>query len=180
MKGLTKLHELQQANMRKELEEKLADAVNMSDLQSVKDIQNQIKDIDNLDNELEEESKPDTSVLDAWNAQNAWINEDSPKAAYAKQVFAQKVKDGVSYEDALAEVDAKLAVHYPSKPDKTQRAPRTLSSQTVAGKAGPLKRLSMGDLTRQEKAMWDSFGDSFGSKEEFLQAVLDDRNGEEK
>lgn len=178
--GLTKLHEMQQENMRKELEQKLAEAVSMSDLDAVKETQAQINAIDNAKTETTIDVDSNKQAMSAWNESNPWVFEDSPKASYAKDVFGRTMQqNGGNAAEALAKVDELVAKHYgEQKPEPAPRTQKTIPSRTTAGKAQAPAKLQWSDLTPYEKSIYDQMGgDNTWSKKDYLQTVQDSRTG---
>ena len=172
---LIEFHEMQQKSLRVSIEAEMADAVNMSDLDGVNKAREKLNDLDRLAEP--EPQEVDTAPLDSWNAANPWIEEQSPKSAYAKQVFQTQLNtNGGDFEAALKTVDAELEKHYPSQPER-QKAPKTTTSRTTPGKQGAPAKLRWSDLTRDEEAMFKGMPDAW-TQEEFLQTVQDSRGGE--
>lgn len=174
-KNLVKMHEIQQANLRKDLEAELEEAVNMSDLEKVKRVQQEMAELD--DAPAQQPAEVDVSVVEQWNSDNPWIDEPTPKAAYAKDIFAQQVRSGVSLEQAIEVVNTKIAEHYPE--EEQQRPARTTTSRSVPGRQSQGRKLSWNDLDRGEIDFWDRGGkDMFGGdRDEYLKTVQDARAG---
>lgn len=170
-KNLVKMHEMQQANLRKELESELEDAVNMSDLDKVKRVQQEMQA---LEEPTVEQPEIDVSVVDDWNKANPWINERSPKSAFAKEIFAEQVQSGVSFEDAISKVENELSVHFPEQ--EQTRISKTTTSRSVPGQKSQPRKLSWNDLTKDEARFWDQGGSTmFTTKEDYLKTVQDAR-----
>lgn len=143
------------------------------------------EEFDRLDNEIHELSKPDTQnggytnpSLEEWNQKNPWVFENTPKAAYAKQVFAQEVNQGKRPEDALATVDAEVAKHF-SEQQASKSVPASEKGKGSRGFKTKSKSLSMDDLSDDEKSLWKNASEFWGGDEsKFLKAVADARAAE--
>lgn len=142
------------------------------------------EEYDRLDSEINELSKPATQnggftnpSLEEWNQNNPWVFENTPKAAYAKQVFAQEVSQGKKPEDALATVDAEVTKHFSEPSGKS--VPASEKGKGSRGFKTKSKSLSMDDLTTEEKSLWNNFSEGWdGDESKFLKAVADARAAE--
>ena len=105
-----------------------------------------------------EQSDP---ILDAWNRDNPWIQNDSPKTAYAGYLYRKGISDGKTSQEIVDIVNREIEKEYPGtitgvtevKPqviNARRGDPSTTQSgktQTGSKKAG----LNMSDLTGDEK-----------------------------
>lgn len=181
IKGLTKLQQMQMDAERSRYEQELADAVNMSDLEGVKAAQGKIAEIDGAKGETEVPQGADASEV-AWNTANPWINEMSPKSSYARDVYAYELnQNGGNKSAALSAVDAAIAKEYPdSAPTPPPRTQKTTPSRPNVGGSGASSKLMWNDLTKQELDFYDSMGGvDVWDKKDYLQAVTDNRKGQE-
>jgi hypothetical protein len=121
--------------------------------------------------------QPQTSAaLDEWNAENPWINEDSPKSVYAKDLYVRQIHQGKSVEQAIAAVEAGLKKHYPPPSAKTTTIPESERGSGSRGFGKSTKALTMADLNDEEKLAWKHMSHAWKNEKEFLQAAQDLRN----
>ena len=180
--SLVKLHEMQQDILRKELEEKLEDAVNMSDIGKVKEISKQMDDMDRASESVQPPSPSGDipEVVMEWNKENPWIEELTPKAAYARDVYYSSINNGDSPEDAIDKVESEIAKHFPANTSAPPRIPKTTTSHRIPGQKSNEGQMTWNELTADEVNFWNKFGkNAFKSKEEYLQAVKDSRGGKD-
>jgi len=115
------------------------------------------------------------SIVD-WEDNNAWINdandERSGIAISLYDSFARNNPNG-TIEQALAHVDSKIGVLYPTKNPRREQPNTTESPKRQAGRKG--RELSMKDLTSEEQSNWNSFGRDMFTEKEYLKAVKDAR-----
>ena len=118
------------------------------------------------------------TALDEWNANNPWINENTPKANHAKMVYGQALNMGATVENAIQMVEMQMKEHFPDqKPQNTGKIPPTEGgSRPGKAKSSPNGKLtSMNDLTDQEMKEVKAFMGVWKEKD-ILQAVQDSRN----
>lgn len=171
LSGLRALHTAQMAAQKTELMKKrdfLIEAAG-ADVEGIKDIEQQIN---NLTPALTAATDP---MLDQWNTNNPWINEESPKASYAKDIFQREAAiPGNTMNSALTKVNAAIARHYPDKPlgDPVSET----GSNPQSGKIST-RTLTMADVTHEEMALRNAFP-HFKNPKVFLQAITDSRKTE--
>jgi hypothetical protein len=117
------------------------------------------------------------TALDDWNAQNAWIFEDSPKSSRAKDVFGRAVASGKPINEAIELVEADIRKNFAIKrEEKPANIPESERGRGSAGFGkGKSTSLSMSDLSRDEMLAYKAMPGAWKSEKEFLQAVADDR-----
>lgn len=118
-------------------------------------------------------------VVKQWRNNNPWVNEDSPKTAYAERQFLQWVNNNVNNPSATIEqgllfVDDALTREFPDVNTNRQRA--SLSEK----RGGPARRssnltLTMNDLNRDERIIWQTMGKSWKNQAAFLKSCQADR-----
>lgn len=135
------------------------------------------KEVKALDRQIEALSQPvlpqSNTVLDDWNAENQWINEDSPKAVYAKDVFGREIRAGKSVEAAIATVESGLKKHYPPAAHKPATVPENERGSGAKGFGKQSKTaVTMESLTSEERAIWKHSGSMWkNDPKEFLKSV---------
>ena len=136
------------------------------DLKGVKDVEQRI-------NSLNPPVVPVTDpVLDQWNTNNPWINEESPKASYARDIFQREAAiQGNTMSNALTKVNAAVARHYP---DKQSDDPLSETGSMPRGNKPISKTLTMNEVTPEELRL-RVFFPHFKDDKVFLQAVKDSR-----
>jgi hypothetical protein len=113
-----------------------------------------------------------------WESRNQWINEDSPKGAYGRDVWAKLGAAGhTSAATAIPALEAAMAKAFPaqarSKPKQSEA--ETGSKPTGFKRSG--QKLTMADVTSDERKMLDAMPGAWANKSdaEILQAVKDAR-----
>ncbi len=143
-----------------DLQDKLEDAIADGQVDKSKAYQ---KDI----NELEAKKTPDVEsvaadpVLIAWNKDNPWIGNESPKSNYAMLLYNQGRADNMSSQEIIEMVNREVEKEYPGTittggqpKTKVVNARRAEASTTVSGKTNPGGKttgLSMSDVTGDER-----------------------------
>jgi hypothetical protein len=114
----------------------------------------------------------------AWERNNQWINANDPaapeygKAVYARQLYQQLLQQPMSVDDRLQTLERELSAKFP-KTNPNRDKPAVTDAKTADRVSG---KLTMADLTPDERQQWDSFGKQFfKDQKEFLQAVADTR-----
>jgi hypothetical protein len=112
-----------------------------------------------------------------WEQSNPWIYDPVDNRtilANAKYQQFQATNPDASPADALRYVDNELAKAFPKQ--NPRRAVAATAETSARQPSGP-KKLSMSDLTDDERNIWANGGTSLfgGDKEKFLQAVQDSR-----
>ncbi len=189
--------QLRQARQKlSDLEGELAKAVSLADETAVKALRKEIREV-----EATPVMKPQQPIQDApqiqprvaqWEKDNPWITEDSPKSAYAQTQFAKGMKmhgaNARTTEDfdaaiakTIADVDKVVGEAFPDEDTRqvnhNREAPATVASSRNRAKGGGKNKLTLDDLTKEESAMFQAFGDTYKSQDEFLKAVADSRVG---
>ena len=118
-------------------------------------------------------------VVTQWRMQNPWINQDTPKTAYAERQFMQWVNSNIqnptaTIEQGLLFVEEAVDREFPNTNPNRERSSMTEKRGGPARKSANLT-LTMNDLTREERLIWQTMGNSWKNQKEFLQAVQDDR-----
>ena len=176
--NLTKLQEARTNQTIADLKDKRDQAVDVADREEVNKIQGQIDEL-NVAPVNQPAAQPaqheGQKDLDAWNANNSWINEFSPKSEFAKASFNRHANTGISVQEAIKMAEADIRTHFPPT------NPRRDSAQSVEGgrsKPGQrsARKLAWSDLSATEEKLFNNMPGVF-SKEEYLSAVADDRKG---
>lgn len=171
LEGVQRLSEAQLAAQRAELTAKRDDLIDEGG--KAKEVKALDKQLQALEQPIVQQTNP---ILDNWNAENPWINEDSPKAAYAKQVFGQSVASGKSIADAVADVEAGIKKHYPPQA-RTTTIPESERGAGPKGFNNKPKAVTMDTLTSEEANIWKhSAGMWKNDQKAFLQSVQDSRS----
>lgn len=181
LKTVVKLQEMELKTQEQKLRAELAEAVNMSDLQAVQEIQGKISENQMAQQEVGQQQQPELpDEVRSFNERNPWVYENSPKAVAARARYQDAMqRHNGNTSAALAEVEQFVAIwdgNAPAQPQE-QRAPKTMPSQAMPGRQSTKRRITMNDLTPEEKGLYKSMGKAFGSEEKFLQAVQDIRSG---
>lgn len=182
LKTVVKLQEMELKTQEQKLRAELAEAVNMSDLEAVQNIQGRINENQMAQQEVGQQQQvnaPEEAL--SWDERNPWIYEQTPKSVAAKAKYQEAMqKYNGDVNAALAEVDAFVVMWDGNTPQpQEQRAPKTMPSQAMPGRQSAKRKLSMSDLSPEEKTLFKSMGKAFGSEEKFLQAVQDIRSGKQ-
>lgn len=187
-----KYHRQQMELQRQNLNTKMRQAVEDSDTDAY-DVAKQ--ELDNLDKADEVEDVDASTgnaaqellkqpVVQEFIQRNPYITDGTtPKGAYGQAVWNQWVHQNATNPNAMIEeglelVEKKVAESFPEKNPRRENARKV--TQRGRGPSGRQSKttLTFDDLTHEEKQMYDSFGASYSSKEEFLQAVADNREGD--
>jgi len=166
-----KLHEAQTKHAIDNLIEKRDNAVDMADRDAVNKIQGQI---DELGTQPEEVAPAkDTQDLDNWNIANPWINEETPKSAYAFQQYGKYCKAGNSDIESIRLMEADISKEFPAINSRRENAPTVEGGRSNPGKRVE-RKLAWNELTREEVNIFTSMAGTW-TKDEYIQAVADDR-----
>lgn len=164
-----------------DLEAKRDAAIVDADVEASNKIQQQIDEV--KEGAREEPDSGGDPVIQAWNQENKWIQNDSAKSRFAGLLYQQGVAEGLTSQEVVDMVDREVEKEYPgtitgipkvkqvnarrSEPSTTQK-----SATTKASKTG----LTMNDLTGDElKIRAASSIFSAMSDESFLQSVKNSR-----
>lgn len=118
-------------------------------------------------------------TVQQWRQKNPWIEQQTPKTAYAERVFLNYIQQNINNPSATIEqgldmVEKAVAREFPSTNPNQQRPSMSSRSNRPSPRAANIT-LSMNDLTREERLVWQTMGKSFKNQAEFLRAVADDR-----
>lgn len=179
LENSNKLHEARRQNEIDKLRQEQRNAVDAQDTDAFDAAQTQI-------DELEKETLDETVVskdpdVAAWEAKNPWINDNSnfTKRPAAQALWSEYLANnpGATTTQALTHVDGKMSELFPDAPNTNLRRnqPNTTETNAKRGKAKG-KKLSMSDLTPDERQEWNMYGTMmFKTEEAFLKAVEDTR-----
>ena len=179
--NLNKLHKADTDNKIKALKADQRKAVEEADTVAYDEAQVKIEELKVEPEPVKSEPESNKSAeIIAWEKDNDWINNpDDPRTDAALDFWDGYVKRNPNGNNAagLKYVSDKISQLYPSKPKtnprrdspgETSRAP---STPKVTGK------ISMSDLTPEEKNTWNNTKDWYDSEKDFLIAVKDSRRG---
>lgn len=170
--SLTKLQEARTKQAITDLQDKRDQAVDLADRDAVNKIQVQI---DDLSVQPEVEEVKDNRVLATWNIDNPWINDESPKSAYAFQQYGKYCKAGNDDAEAIRLMEADILKAYPPTNSRRDNAPSVEGGRSNPGKRVE-RKLAWDELTRDEVNIFNSMPGVW-KRDEYLQAVIDDRKG---
>ena len=186
-------HQRQADQLRRELDEVKESRTNNIDLANVDGADKDQARIDQLNGEIAgveaaitetPAAKAETHpIIDAWDDKNAWIKEDTPKAAYAKDKFAAYLNDNqgsatdvnVLVANGILAMEAAIDKAYPAKNPNRDGAPAVARGRNTTRQT--TNKLSMSDLSREEKDMYEEFKDVYKTEAEFLEVVKSTRVG---
>jgi hypothetical protein len=111
---------------------------------------------------------------------NPWIKGQDPKGVYGQKIFTDWLTQNINNPNAILEDGLKFVEDEVSKSFPPRNKNRERTNQMGERKGGPKKSgsklsITMDDLTPMEKDMFQSFGSSYKTEKDFLQAVLDAR-----
>jgi len=177
LKNVNLLHQIQLKNQREELLSRRDDAIDVADKASVKALDKQIKELDDLaDLAKENTSLPDKPVEVAqWENANPWVNDPKdPRTAIAQKTYIAAINAGIEPSEALDLVDSAISKKFSSK----SVAPRQVAeSSRQSSTSREPEAVTMKSLTAEEKKIWDTCSTMFGSEKEFLKSVANSRKG---
>jgi len=210
LQGQQKLHEAQLKMTIKKLEEEKYNAAELGDREKYNEIDQEIRVLKEGDSEpyaetqqeyappapIETEPKQSPNGVDqevlyhnlmnhpvvkTWRNKNPWIEQQSPKSAYAEREFIQYVQKNINnpnatVEEALSHVDDVVRRQFNTEAPQHSRASMSEKRGGPTRRQSP--RLTMSELTREEKLIWQTMGKSWKNQEQFLQAVKDNREAE--
>ena len=164
----------QQAEAQKnELIRKRDEAIDDADRKTANKYQDDIDSLKKVDDEPAV-SNNQQDVLDNWNKTNTWILQNNPKAAYGKQQFGAYQQQGMTATQAIAAMEADVSREFPDVNPLRHNAPLQEGGTPPGGKPKP-RKLTMGDLTSDEKKYYNSMPGAWKNDAEFLQTVQDVR-----
>ena len=171
------LHEAQMKVTIADLEAKRDDAIDLADRDKANQIQGQIDEVKATSVDVAPETVTnDQSALDDWNDANSWVtDEDSPKAAYAIQRFNRHLVAGKTNAQAIASMELEVAKQFPDKNERRENVATVEGGRSKPGKRAVVK-LSWDQVTPEEMKWYKAI--SWKSKDDFLQAVSDERKAQ--
>jgi len=168
---------LQEAQMKvaiSELESRRDSAIDEADREKANNIQGQI-------DEVRAQAIPETpapqnnqDVLDNWNTSNAWIREDTPKAAYAMMRFNTHSQTK-SPDEAIIAMESDVAGQFPDVNPRRSQPSTVEGGRSKPGTKATVK-LSWSQLTADEAKWYNVMPGAWKTKDDYLQAVQDERN----
>ena len=182
IQGLNQLHNHQLQNTIKDLEAKRDSAIDEADTPAAKVLQEQIDQTRVVQNATQAPAQAPARdpAIASWEADNAWVmNPDDPKTAFANAKFNQYAQQpGMTAETALKLVDSDISKAFPDVNHNRNNASVAEGARGPGGKrSAATQSVSWEDLTHQEKVIYNSGPEAWGTKEKFLKAVADDRKG---
>lgn len=181
LKNVNLFQQSQINRLRRELESKRDDAIDIADKQEVKRLDKELKDLD----DMEELSKPVEAApanlppeVIEWNAENPWLTQGHPLQQQINDEYNKAIAAGKTIAGALRAVDKLAAQLLKQEPATAKKAPRAIvdTPRGVVGKSQD--DTSWKSLTREEVAIYDEVYAELGmSKKEYLQTVADSRKG---
>jgi hypothetical protein len=181
LKNVNLFQQSQIDRLRRELESKRDDAIDIADKGEVKRLDKELKELD----DMEELSKPVEAApsnlppeVAEWNAENPWLTADHPLRQQINDEYVKAIQSGKTIAGALRAVDKLAAQLLKQEPATTKKTPRAIvdTPRGVVGKSQD--DTSWKSLTREEVAIYDEIYSDLGmTKKEYLQTVADSRKG---
>lgn len=168
-----KLHEAQLKVTISDLESKRDDAIDLADRDKANAIQGQIDDV-RLQTVVEPAEEDGNNVVDDWNADNPWVFENTPKAAYAQSRFNTYSQQGQAGGQAIAAMEADVAREFPKTNARRDNAPAVEGGRSKPGSRPPAK-LAWSQLTADELKWYGVMPGAWKNKDDYLKAVADER-----
>jgi len=172
---------LQEAQMKvaiADLETRRNDAIDEADREKANNIQGQIDDYRNQavpEVAPEQDSESKSTALDAWDKNNSWILESTPKAAYAKMKYGQYLQEGKSTEQAISLMEGDISSSFPEVNHRRNQSVSVESGRSRPG-SKPSPKLNWTQLTADEKKWYNAMPGAWKNKDDYLQAVIDERS----
>ena len=183
LEKINKMHEADTALKIKALKEQQRKAVSEADTDEFDSLQSKIDDMQKEPKEVVTQPGKDPLIV-AWEAKNDWINNpEDPKSQAANgfwNSFANNPRNAnATTAQALAYVDQQLEAVGIIKPASNPRRDLPTETERAGTVQKPNSKLSMNDLTAEDKEMWRTCGESIwgGDQKAFLQSVKDSRTG---
>jgi len=179
MKNATMFLSAQNNLLRAELEEKRDGLIKEGDVDGVKAVDKQLKDIP--EDEKETSKASDNTLLLDWKSNNPWVfDESSEKFKFADNHFKIAGAKGMSMKDSLSYVEEKMGEQYPDKP-KAVNSRRNEPGLGEGGGKTPSKQgngmVARSSWTFEEKQIAESLEGDFTAKE-IDQMVADSRRAQ--
>ena len=174
--GQKKLHDAQMKVTLANLEKERDAAIDLADREAANTIQGQIDEVKSQATETPAPAS-DQDALDSWNKDNPWIFGDTPKAAYAMMRFNTHTSGGKSPSEAIEAMQSELDREFPAKNERRETAPHVETNRSKPGGKAAVK-LSWSQLTADEAKWFNVMPNAWKSKDDFLQAVIDERKSQ--
>lgn len=122
----------------------------------------------------------------AWERENQWINTQDPaapefgKAVYTRNLYAQLLREypTSTADERIAFVNKEISQKFPAAPKVNPNRDKPAMTDTKTSTHAKGGKLTMADLTPDERSQWNSFGKlMYKNEAEFLQTVADTRRG---
>lgn len=179
--------ERQNVDLQKDLSDAITDADSIEAMRIQTSIDANKASINNLSAPIPRTASPPapSPALTTWNEANTWIDDDTPKAAFARAVYTRHLAANVSTANdaetlvsgAIKSVEAAVAREFPPTNPNRANAPAALRGRnTSSGNRGETT-LAWDSMTRREKEGWETFGKLYKDKAEYLKTVQEGREG---
>jgi hypothetical protein len=162
------IHRAELESKRIELENLKQQALEDDDAKAVNHYNDRLNAIPNM-----QQSPAVDHSLNDWNAKNPWVGGDTPKAIFARNIYAQGKAQNEQTATILARVDSELNKHYP--PVTTSKATQPAAEGgSRAGSHNKVSSVTISDLTSEELGLRSAFPE-WQDEKKFLKAVTDAR-----
>ena len=170
------MHQAQMDVQRKELTAKRDAAALEGGEEGLENMKNAQHQLDTLNQPIVTSTNT-TPELDEWNARNPWINEETPKAAWAISMYSQAINSGYTVGQAIAHAEAKVAESYPNPARSKPVQSEAEGGSKPTGFKKSENKLTMADITPQEQKMLDALPAAWEGKSdtEILKHIADSR-----
>lgn len=181
LKNVNTFQQSQIDRLRRELEGKRDDAIDIADKGEVKRLDKELKELD----DMEELAKPVEAApsnlppeVAEWNAENQWLTADHPLRPQLNAEYDRVIKSGKTIYSALKAVDTLAAQLLKQEPAQIKKQPRAIVDSPKGAVTKSQEDTSWKSLTRQEVDIYNEvYADLGMSKKDYLQAVADSRKG---
>ena len=184
LQKLSKFHELELKQKVADLEDKFSRAVELADVDEAKKIR---KDIDALSKDIEPETTnapvqsgqytaQDEQLIVKFNEENPWVMENTPKATYAQDRFAEALNARWTVAQAIAYTQQEVGKAFPDTNPNRNTAPPVDIGTKKTGRAD--KALTFEQLPIDAQQLYKKAGNMFSSKEEFVKTYNDKIRGQ--
>lgn len=122
----------------------------------------------------------------AWERENQWINTQDPaspefgKAVYTRNLYQQLLQQypTSTADERIAYINREVAQKFPAAPKVNANRDKPAMTDTKTSTHAKGGKLTMADLTPDERGQWNAFGKlMYKNEAEFLQTVADTRRG---
>lgn len=174
LKDVNKFNKAQMEAKIKELKEQQRVAVSEADTEGFDKVQKQIDDLQIKDEPIPPGKDP---YIAEWESKNDWVNNpNDPRTLEANVLFSGYLaaKKGATNQEALDYVDKKIKALFP---ENNPRREVPTGSERSTQQVKRSSKVSMSDLTQDERSLWNSAGFELwgGDEKAFLQSVQDSR-----